>query len=94
MTGNLSTRNGLWYCVLYYKTIDGQHKQKWVSTGLKERGNKKEAQAILQQKIEEFSHLENEERLIDKPITNSNAGKIHWLDWLQNYITDIFGYTI
>ncbi|MDY6367734.1 MAG: tyrosine-type recombinase/integrase [Clostridia bacterium] len=89
MTGSLSTRNGLWYCVLYYKTIDGQHKQKWISTGLKERGNKKEAQFILQQKLEEYSHLENEERLIDKPITKNNEGKTYWLDWLQNYITDI-----
>ncbi len=89
MTGNLSTRNGLWYCVLYYKTKDGQYKQKWISTGLKERGNKKEAQHILQKKIEEYSHLENEERLEKRSEIESNEGKTLWLDWLQNYITDI-----
>ncbi|WP_294379590.1 site-specific integrase [uncultured Clostridium sp.] len=87
MTGNLTLRNGLWYCVLYYKTQDGTHKQKWISTGLKERGNKKEAQRILQEKIAEFANLEN--KSAEKPLTNTNEGKIRWLVWLQDYITGI-----
>ena len=77
MTGNLTLRNGLWYCVLYYKTQDGTHKQKWISTGLKERGNKKEAQLILQEKIIEFANLEN--KAAEKPLTNTNEGKTRWL---------------
>lgn len=58
MTGSLIDRNGVWYCVLYYKDEFGNRKQKWVSTGLKVRGNKREANKILESLLEQNSDLD------------------------------------
>lgn len=58
MTGSLSVRKGVWYCVLYYRNNEGQHKQKWVSTGLKSLGNKKDAKLFLDEKLQELAYLE------------------------------------
>lgn len=93
MTGKLSIRNGLWYCVLYYKDNEGQYRQKWVSTGLKERGNKKTAALILSEKIAEYGYLENEDYKpapIGKKIKEETGkNKILWLEWLKGYIDSI-----
>ena len=47
MKGKLSVRNGVWYCVIYFEDENGKFNQKWVSTGLKERGNKRNAEKFL-----------------------------------------------
>ncbi len=47
MKGSVRVRNGTLYAVISYKDNLGQYKQKWISTGLKERGNKKQAQKNL-----------------------------------------------
>ena len=73
MTGKLSTRNNVIYCILYYKDIDGNYQQKWVSTGLSARGNKKLAQQILLQKIDEYAYLENQSTPTKKE--KKNKGK-------------------
>ena len=49
MTGSVQVSNGKWYCVLNMKDENGKRKQKWISTGLSEKGNKKKAQKILDQ---------------------------------------------
>ena len=41
MTGSLRVRKGVYYAVINYKDTYGNYKQRWISTGLKERGNKK-----------------------------------------------------
>lgn len=88
MTGKLSTRNNVIYCILYYKDINGNYQQKWVSTGLSARGNKKLAQQILLQKIEEFSYLENQAPTPKKEKKNTDCD-ILWIDWLKDYISSI-----
>ena len=88
MTGKLSTRNNVIYCILYYKDASGTHQQKWVSTGLSARGNKKLAQQILLQKIEEYAYLENEIPQAKKVKKNTPCD-ILWLDWLKDYISSI-----
>ena len=55
MTGRLALKNGLWYAVLSYKDENNQFKQKWINTHLKERGNKKEAQKILNEQLQTFN---------------------------------------
>ena len=50
MTGTLKVKRGYYYAVINYKDNYGKYKQKWFNTGLKERGNKKEAQKILEDK--------------------------------------------
>lgn len=88
MTGKLSTRNNVIYCILYYKDKNGNYQQKWVSTGLSSRGNKKLAQQILLQKIEEYSYLENSAP-IPKTEKKNTVCDILWVDWLRDYISSI-----
>ena len=88
MTGKLSTRNNVIYCILYYKDIDGNYQQKWVSTSLSARGNKKLAQQILLQKIEEYAYLESQSTPTKKEKKNTDCD-ILWIDWLKDYISSI-----
>lgn len=46
VAGHLQEKAGYWYCVLTYKT-DNRVKSKWISTGLKVKGNKKRAEQKL-----------------------------------------------
>lgn len=43
MTGSLQVKNGKYYMVLN-STENGKRKQKWISTGLTEKGNKRKAE--------------------------------------------------
>ena len=54
MTGSLTVKNNKYYVVLSYTDDSGKRKQKWVNTQLEARGNKKKAQEILRQKLEEY----------------------------------------
>jgi len=53
-TGNVQLKNGKWYAVLNVKDENGKRKQKWINTGLPERGNKKNAEKILAEQIAEW----------------------------------------
>lgn len=54
MKGSIQVKRGLLYGVICYKDEFGQSKQKWIATGLPERGNKKEAQKILEKEMKAF----------------------------------------
>ena len=41
MTGSLQTKNGKYYAVISYKDNSDKRKQKWISTNLPVKGNKK-----------------------------------------------------
>lgn len=45
VTVSLQEKNGVYQAVVNYKDENGKRKQKWFSTKLKIRGNKKQAQA-------------------------------------------------
>lgn len=47
ITGSLQTKYGKYYAVLNLYDHNGKRKQKWISTGLTIRGNKKAAKAFL-----------------------------------------------
>lgn len=53
MTGSIQEKNGFWQMVLSYKDENGKWKQKWLSTKLKLRGNKKKAQDMLDTYLQE-----------------------------------------
>ncbi len=91
MNGKLTTRNGIIYCILYYKDITDTFKQKWISTGLPERGNKKAALQILQEKLTEYAYLETENKddLKNQPTVLKKTENILWLDWLEDYVNGI-----
>ena len=53
LTGNLQIKNGKYYAVLNLK-VNGMRKPKWIPLGLPERGNKREAEALLNHLIVEY----------------------------------------
>ena len=56
-TGCLITRNGYFYAVIKHKDKFGNWKQKRISTGLKERGNKKQAKLFFESTYNREKHL-------------------------------------
>ena len=55
-SGSLQEKNGVWYTVISYKQ-DGNRKNKWETTHLSGRKNKKTADILLQERMEEFNRL-------------------------------------
>ena len=58
MRGSVQEKNNKLYVVLSYKTEDGKHKTKWVGTGLKAKGNKREAEDMIPDIIKQYIGLE------------------------------------
>lgn len=58
MTGSLQEKNGIYQVVLHYKDSTGKSRYKWVSTGLHVRGNKRNAQNMINSLIDQYSYLE------------------------------------
>lgn len=81
MKGSLRVRDGMYYAVISYKNELGQYKQKWITTGLKERGNKKAAQKILEDEVEKFQEPTVSEN--PKPIQSND---IIFIDYIYDYI--------
>lgn len=59
MTGSLQTKNGKYYAVINIIDENGKRKQKWFSTKLDIKGNKKNAEKFLREKIQELEEHEN-----------------------------------
>lgn len=59
MTGSLQVKNGKYYAVINTIDIHGKRRQKWISTGLETKGNKKKAEQFLREKLKEFELEEN-----------------------------------
>ena len=47
VSGTLALKNGYYYAVLSYQDAAGKRHQKWVSTGLPQKGNKRRAEQKL-----------------------------------------------
>lgn len=76
MTGSLQEKNGKYYAVINLTDINGKRKQKWVSTGYEIKGNKKNAEKFLRDKINEF---ETKANLIQSNILFSD----YIVSWLE-----------
>lgn len=83
LSNSLIVRNGNWVGIIYYKDDFGNYKQKWINTKLKERGNKKEAQKILNEATMEF---QNEILEAGSNQNNSDEEDIIFIDWLNSYV--------
>ena len=53
MTGSLTVKNGTFYIVLNY-TENGKRKRPWISTGLPAKGNKRKAEQLLQETLQQY----------------------------------------
>ena len=76
---SLVVRNGIYQAILEYYDENGKRQQPWRSTGLKERGNKKQAMA----KAEEIRmNLENQLNLKLVNKSNNNNNDILFIEYL------------
>lgn len=83
MKNSLIVKNGIWYGIIYYQDEFGRNKQKWVSTGLKERGNKREAQKIIDKACEEMESGVSEQPKNEAPVVNND---IIFIDYMKSFI--------
>ncbi len=85
VTVSLQEKNGIYQAVLNYKDKDGKRKQKWVSTKLKVRGNKKQALAKAEELKVDFEKQLNMEFFKQFPTNkNNNVLFVDFInDWLE-----------
>lgn len=79
MTGSLQVKNGKYYAVVNYQDQDGKRKQKWINTGLTEKGNKKAASKTLRDILNEY---EDKKVCIGKDMIFADYVE-HWLKNLK-----------
>ena len=77
MKGSLQTKNNIYYTVLSIKDKNGKFRTKWQTTGLKVKGNKRRAEAILQQRIAEYEET-----------ANPNPAKIPFAEWMTTVVEE------
>lgn len=77
--GSLQVNHGTYYVVVNYKDEFGKPKQKWISTGLRERGNKTKANAKMKEILRNFN-LANEVTKFKK------EEDILFTDFLNSYL--------
>lgn len=58
MTGSLQVKKGRFYAVLNFKDDEGKRKIKWFATGFQERGNRRRAQAFLNELLIKYQEYE------------------------------------
>lgn len=84
-TGHLRSKRGVWQMVIEYHDENGNRRQKSESTGLPEKGNKRRAQQMLHERLDELSQqytvaLENR--------------KVLFLDFMRNWLDDVMAYKV
>ena len=77
VAGHLREKKGYFYAVLNYTDAHGKRKTKWIATGLAVKGNKKRAEAFLQEQRRSFQE--------EVPIT----GNILFADFMEQWLTVI-----
>ena len=85
VTASLQEKNGMYHAVLNYKDENNKRKQKWVSTGLQVKGNKR----LAQEKLEEIKNnfILNLKATADIETDNDLSNKlfeIYMRDWLES----------
>lgn len=70
ITGSVQQKNNRWYCVVSFRDENNKRKQKWINTGLSIKGNKRNAEKILREKIAEM-----EQAAIERPVAELKADK-------------------
>ena len=82
ITASLQIKNNIYQVVLNYKDINGKRKQKWVSTGLTEKGNNKRlANQKMQEILAEFRESMNS--------STSKSNERLFTSYLKEWLLDI-----
>ena len=80
MKGSLQVKHGNYYVVVNYKDEYGKPKQKWISTNLKEQGNKTKAKEEMRKILKNFDFNNVAVKEVDK------TEDILFVDFLQSYL--------
>ena len=83
MTGSLQVKNDKFYAVLNFKNADGKRVQKWISLNLSTKGNKRKAEAMLNDLLVQYQGLDSIEplnMLLSACIAN-------WIEYDRPHIT-------
>ena len=95
ITGHLYEKNNKWQMCISYYDENGNRKRKSQSTGLSIKGNKKNAQQILDKLLSEYR--EDEIRLTGSDITMDQL-MCEWLNDIQYKVRDntysIYSYSV
>ena len=75
VSGHLAEKKGYFYAVLNYNDIHGKRRSKWIATGLTVKGNKKRAEAFLQEQRRIFQ--------VDEPIIETVLFADFMEQWLK-----------
>lgn len=85
MKGNLVVKNGIYNVVISYKDEAGNYKKKWVSTGLKEKNNKRAAQDAMREIVAKF----NDQQLVktsNSSFENENRNSPYFADYILDWL--------
>ena len=93
LTGSLQMKNGKYYAVLNLK-VDGKRKPKWIPLGLPVRGNKRQAEALLNRLIAEYEAngngkaypTLNENGALVTAQETSDESKVLFADYIQTWL--------
>lgn len=86
VTASLQIKRNIYQVVLSYKNINGERKQKWISTGISAKGNNKR---LANAKLEEIK--QNYEKYIPSLLTSNENDtsneyfEIYMQNWLESY---------
>lgn len=80
--GHIAQKNGYFYIILNLYEMNGKRKQKWISTGLPIKGNKKRAEQMLSQAKVEYKQQKMEE----EAKSAESGGKILFSDFLRQWL--------
>ena len=81
MTGSVQRKNNRYHMVISYKDNFGEQKQKWISTGLTIKGNKKAADAMLDKWLKE--HAGCDMNAIDQLLSDYLE---NWMDKAKHHL--------
>lgn len=79
MKGSLQISHGTYYVVVNYKDKFGNPKQKWITTGLKEQGNKTKAREKMKEILKNFNP-------VDDVVKYEKDEDILFVDFLKSYL--------
>lgn len=84
MTGSLQIKNDKYYLVLNL-TQQGKRRQKWISTGLPVKGNKRRAAQLLQKTLQQY---QQQSGILPSSIRFSDYVR-HWLEQVRRRVDEV-----
>lgn len=80
MTASLRVKNGIYHIIFSYYDENGKRKQRSESTGLKERGNKRKAEALMKARLEELE---------DRSASQLDTEEVLFLDAMEEWLSSV-----